>query len=83
MKTLHWTTADAKRAEKMGWRIDWCHSCISREIKVAETSPFNSDDEAIEWVMSEADTGYLGGNVCQEVKTCRKAIALCCGAKKQ
>ena len=90
MKTLTWTAADAKRAEKMGWRLDTGlivnktggHYINNYTLHAIYNGPFNSDDEAIEFVYREADSGYDGGNVCEEMKTCRKAILLCCGAKK-
>jgi len=90
VKQLKWTTADAKRAKAMGWflvlnwptRPEW-----DKRIRAIENGPFKSDDEAVSAVMGAYGSIVftLAGGDKKEILnayTCRKAIALCCGAKK-
>lgn len=82
MKPLHWTKADAKGAEKMGFRIgtDMFYGEAFCWIKL-DGARFKSDDEAIQFVFETSDSCY-GGPACADVKTCRKAVLLCMGAKR-
>jgi hypothetical protein len=96
MKKLIWTKADAGRAANMGWclapiidkhtfqvgsyRIACCIE-IWRVDVCLQKSPFKSDDDAIKFVFEVADSCY-GGPACPKVKTCRKAVLLCMGAKR-
>lgn len=65
MKTPIWNKADAKRAEKMGWKLMQPNSCITKNrvpiktfIMRADTR-FKSDDEAIEWVLLAFEEPFI------------------------
>ena len=77
MKTQKWTKADAKRAAKMGWRMDYVifmNGLFERRFIVAEGDRFKSDDEAIDWVVRN----YRHGPACNDnTRTCFKALFLC------
>lgn len=59
MKQIQWTSADANRAVKMGWRLmreshktptgNWVHHNFLAKTK--GDGPFKSDREAVEWVV--------------------------------
>lgn len=86
MKTPVWTKSDAKRSEKMGWKLGYQEAwCASRGINTGDKfhrilrhgDRFKSDDEAIEWVVDSVSRGCMGSCGIAEWDTCRKALFLC------
>lgn len=77
MKTPIWNKADAKRASKMGWRLQQVAPHYPARIALWGER-FKSDDEAIEWVIEVVESLPLElFENDQLYKTCRKALFLC------
>lgn len=68
-KLIKWTVADAKRAEKMGWRLT-IYSIVRHGDR------FKSDAKAVEWVVGNIQFFGIGS---LDQNTCLKAVMLCCG----
>jgi len=72
-----WTKADAKRAEKMGWLL-WPTGTTGQICASRPGGVFKADDEAARWVVDDA----RWNGVLADMKTCRKAVIICCGGAR-
>jgi hypothetical protein len=82
---VKWTKADALRAEKMGFCLTehadaivkgWMHYRVSNCV---EGGMFPHDREAAEWVLEQCARHPIPRDDCfEDVKTCRKAVLICC-----
>lgn len=72
MKPIKFTKADERRAHKMGWYL----AQTMRICALASAKRFKTDAEAAEWVVDHANLIAQG---LLSVRTCRKAVLLCCG----
>lgn len=81
MKTPKWTRADAKRAEKMGWKL---RLGLEEPYIQRHGDRFKSDDEAINAVINQVmvASARLGAwvedvELDAKTNTCIKALFLC------